>query len=99
MVQTEIVIVATFAAILVPFVVIPEILERRGRDPRSRVVRVIVWALFLAIVLVPAAASGFLFSVRNLADWFIFVVAITVAVLYDYYRLNPDKLPRAHPRT
>jgi hypothetical protein len=85
-------------AILVPFVVIPEVLERRGYEPRSRLVRGIVWASFLLIVFVPAIASGFVFSVSNIADWLLFVVAMAVAILYDYYRLNPDKVPWARAR-
>ncbi|MGI0149134.1 MAG: hypothetical protein ACREDF_06350 [Thermoplasmata archaeon] len=93
------VIVATCVAVLGPFLVIPEVLERKGYNPRSRFVRGIVWASFLAILFVPAAASGFAFSVRNVADWLIFVVAMTVAILYDYYRLNPDKVPWGRART
>jgi hypothetical protein len=88
----------TFAAILVPFVVIPEILERKGYDPRSRLVRGIVWASFLAIVFLPAVGSGFIFSVTNVVDWLIFLVAMTVAILYDFYRLNPGRSPFARPR-
>ena len=86
-------------AIVVPFVVVPEILERRGYNPRSAFVRAIAWATFLAIVLVPAASSGFLISVGNPADWVIFLVAMLVAILYDYYRLNPDKAPWARARS
>src|SRR2546427_10735568 len=80
---------AIAVAIVVPFVVVPEILEGRGYNPRSAFVRAIAWATFLAIVLVPAASSGFLGSVGNPADWVIFLVAMIVAILYDYYRLNP----------
>ena len=90
---------AIAVAIVVPFVVVPEILERRGYNPRSGFVRAIAWATFLAIVLVPAASSGFLISVGNPADWVIFLVAMIVAILYDYYRLNPDKVPRLRSRT
>lgn len=97
--STALVVAATCAALLVPFVVVPEILERRGHDPRSRFVRGLVWISFLAIVLLPAAASGFVFSVGNPADWAIFGVAMLVAILYDYYRLNPDRVPWARPRT
>ena len=86
-------------AIVVPFVVVPEILERRGYNPRSAFVRAIAWATFLAIVLVPAASSGFLGSVGNPADWVIFLVAMLVAILYDYYRLNPEKVPWLRSRT
>ena len=89
---------AIIVAIVVPFVVVPEILERRGYNPRSRFVRGIVWASFLLIVFVPAIWSGFIFSVSNLADWLVFLVAMTVAILYDYYRLNPQKVPWARTR-
>src|SRR5437867_1835691 len=93
------IVAATFAAILVPFVLVPEIFERFGYNPRGTFVRGVVWALFLAIVLIPAAATGFLFSVTNVADWVLFVLALTVAILYDYYRLNPTKVPWARVRT
>ena len=86
-------------AIVVPFLIIPEILERRGHNPRSGLVRAIAWVTFLAIVLIPAASSGFLISVANPADWVIFLVAMTVAILYDYYRLNPEKVPWLRSRT
>ena len=89
---------AIVGAIVVPFVIVPEILERKGYNPRSGFVRGIVWASFLAIVLVPALASGFIFSVGNPADWVLFVAAMVVAILYDYYRLNPAKVPWARPR-
>jgi small-conductance mechanosensitive channel len=89
---------ATVAAIVIPFVVVPEILERKGYNIRSRFVRGIVWVSFLAIVLVPAAARGYLMSVTNLADWLILAVALVVAVLYDYYRLNPEKIPWARAK-
>jgi len=90
---------AMAVAIVVPFVVIPEILERRGYNPRSGFVRAIAWATFLAIVLIPAASSGFLISVANPADWLLFLVAMSVAILYDYYRLNPEKVPWARARS
>ena len=90
---------ATSAAILVPFLVVPEILERRGYNPRSRLVRALVWSSFLTIILLPAAASGLLSSVTNPVDWLIFGVGMIVAILYDYYRLNPDKVPWARART
>ena len=90
---------ATSAAILVPFLLVPEFLERRGYNPRSRFVRALVWSAFLAIVLIPAAASGLLVTVTNPVDWLIFGVAMIVAILYDYYRLNPGKVPWARVRT
>ncbi len=96
---TALVVLATFAAVLVPFLVIPEILGRNGYNSRSLFVRGIVWVSFLAIVLVPAVASGFLPSVSNLADWVLLVLALIVAVIYDYYRLNPEKVPWARART
>jgi hypothetical protein len=90
---------AIAVAIVVPFVIIPEILERRGHNPRSGLVRAIAWVTFLAIVLIPAASSGFLISVTNPADWVLFLVAMIVAILYDYYRLNPGKVPWLRSRT
>ena len=94
------IVIATVAAIVVPFVVIPELLERKGGyNPRGAFVRGVVWASFFAIILVPAIASGFLFSVTNLVDWILFLVAVAVAVLYDYYRLNPDKVPWVRRRS
>ena len=97
--STAILFAATCVALLVPFVVVPEILGRRGYDPRGRFVRGLVWISFFAIILVPAAGSGFLSSVGNPADWAIFGGAMLVAILYDYYRLNPDKVPWARTRT
>jgi len=92
LIEGAIIVGATIGAVVVPFVLVPEILERIGYNSRSGFVRSIVWATFLAIVLVPAAASGFLLSVRAV-DWAIFAVAMVVAILYDYYRLNPGRLP------
>ncbi len=80
-------------AILFPFVVVPEILERWGYDPKGRFVRVVVWSTFLILVLVPAALSGFLATGTSLADWLILFVAIVVAVLWEYYRLHPGEFP------
>jgi hypothetical protein len=97
--QLAVSIAATVVAVVVPFVVVPTILERRGYSPRSRSVRGIVWASFLVLVFVPATVSGFIFSVTNVADWLLFGVAMTVAILYDYYRLNPDKVPWSRART
>ncbi|TLZ99497.1 MAG: hypothetical protein E6J94_05560 [Methanobacteriota archaeon] len=89
---------AISASIIGPFVVLPEILERKGFNPRSGVVRGLVWTAFLAILFVPAMLSGFVFTVRNPADWAIFAVAMAVAILYDYYRLNPEKVPWVRAR-
>src|SRR2546430_11095956 len=92
------IVVATFAAILLPFVVVPEIFERLGHNPRRAFVRGFVWTLFLAIVLVPAAATGFLFSVTNVAVWVAFILALAVPIPYGYHRLNPIKVPCARVR-
>ena len=89
---------AISAAIIGPFVVLPEILERKGFNPRSGLVRGLVWTTFLLILFVPATLSGFVFTVGNPADWAIFAVAMAVAILYDYYRLNPAKVPRVRRR-
>src|SRR5213080_2681887 len=89
---------AICASIIGPFVVVPEILERMGLNPRSGVVRGLVWTTFLLILFVPATLSGFVFTVRNPVDWVIFAVAMTVAILYDYYRLNPQKVPWVRAR-
>ena len=94
-----IIVIATFAAVLVPFVVLPELLERAGYNPRSASARAIVWISFFVIVLVPATATGFLFSVRNPIDWLLFLVFVIIAILYDYYRLNPEKLRWARRQT
>src|SRR5256885_16993211 len=84
---------AIAVAIVVPFVVVPEILERRGYNPRSAFVRAIVWTSFVGIVFVPAVLTGFLFSVTNPADWLLAFGFLAVAILWDYYRFNPDKAP------
>ncbi len=90
---------AVFAAvtgtILVSFVVVPEIVERLGYNPRSARARLLVWVSFLGGLLVPAALTGFLSAIPPF-DWLLGVmVPLTVAILYDYYRLNPDRLPWA----
>ncbi len=86
-------IVLVFVAILFPFVVVPEILERWGYDPKGRFVRVLVWATFLLLVLIPAAVSGFLATVTSPLDWFILFAAIVVAMVWEYYRLHPGEFP------
>lgn len=93
------IIAATLAAIFVPFLVIPEVLERYGCNPRSAFVRGIVWASFLAILFIPAAATGFVFSVTNPVDWLLFLGFLVVAIVWDYYRLNPEKIPWTRPGT
>ncbi len=92
LIQLLIVFAATASAVLGSFVVVPELLERKGYNPRSGFVRCFVWASFLLVVFVPAGISGFLFSVRNVADWAYLAVGLLVAILYDYYRLNPEKV-------
>src|SRR5205807_8140870 len=89
-VRTLIVFAAMAIADNMPIVVVPEILGRKGFHPKSSSVRSLVWVAFLLIVFVPAVASEFLFSVRNLADWAYLGVGLLVAILYEYYRLNPE---------
>jgi len=36
--------------------------------------------------------------VRNVADWAYLAVGLLVAILYDYYRLNPEKVPWVRSR-
>lgn len=86
-------IALVFVAILFPFVVVPEILERWGYDPKSRFVRLIVWATFLLLVLIPAALSGFLNTVTSPVDWMILAGAILLAGFWEYYRLHPGRFP------
>lgn len=86
-------IALVFFAIIFPFVVVPELMERWGYDPRSRFVRLLVWAVFLILVLMPAALSGFLATVTSPVDWLILVAAIAVAMVWEYYRLHPGKFP------
>ena len=97
--REAIIIAATIGAVIVPFLVVPELLGRRGYNPRSAFVRGIVWASFLAIVLVPAAAVGYLFSITNPVEWFLGLGFLTIAILWDYYRLNPEKVPWLRSRT
>ncbi len=97
--REAVIIAATIAAVIVPFLVVPELLERRGYNPRSAFVRGIIWASFLAIVLVPATAVGYVFTVTNLVDWLLAVGFLTIAILCDYYRLNPEKVPWLRSRT
>jgi len=97
--REAIIIAATIVAVLVPFLVVPELLERRGYNPRSAFVRGIVWTSFLAIVLVPAAAVGYVFSITNPVEWLLGLGFLTIAILWDYYRLNPEKVPWLRSRT
>ena len=80
-------------AILVPFLVVPEILERWGYDPRSRFVRLLVWTTFVVLLLVPAALSGALWTVLGPGDWLVLFGAVAFAMLWEYYRLHPGEFP------
>ena len=82
-----------FVAITFPFVVVPEILERWGYDPKGRFARTLVWCTFLIIVLVPAALSGFLSTVTSPVDWLILAGVILFAAFWEYHRLHPGKFP------
>jgi len=67
------VIPAVFIAIIVPFVIVPEIAERTGRNPRSARVRLAVWVTFLLILFVPAIAlAPGLLGGASWADWLVF---------------------------
>lgn len=83
---------AVIATILFAFVVLPELLERRGVPWSSPRTRLVVWAVFLGILLVPAALTGFLFAL-TVGDGVLLAAALVVAVLYDFFRLNPDRIP------
>ena len=96
--REAIIVAATIVAVLVPFLVVPELLQRRGYNPRTAFVRGIVWASFLAIVLIPAAAVGYVFSISPV-QWLLGLCFLTIAVLWDYYRLNPEKVPWLRSRT
>jgi len=85
---------AITGTILFCFVGVPEILQRLGYNPRSAFVRALVWLTFLAIIMIPAAATGFLLSAANVADWILFATVMAVAILYEYYRLNVSPKPR-----
>jgi len=97
--REAVIIAATIVAIIVPFLLVPELLERLGYNPRSAFVRGIVWVSFLAIVLVPAAAVGYVSSITNPLEWLLGLGFLTIAILWDYYRLNPEKVPWLRSRT
>ena len=97
--REAVIIAATIVAVIVPFLVVPELLERSGYNPRSAFVRGIVWASFLIIVLVPAAAVGYVFSITNPVEWLLGLGFLAIAILWDYYRLNPEKVPWLRSRT
>ena len=87
------VVAAVVTAIILPFLIVPEMAERLGYRPRSARVRALVWSIFVAIVFIPALvfARSFLFT-SSAADWLLLIAAMAVAILYDYYRLNPDRV-------
>lgn len=80
-------------AILFPFVVVPEILERWGYDPKSRFARLVVWSTFVVLLVVPGALSGALWNALGPADWLILFGAVSFAMLWEYYRLHPGEFP------
>lgn len=80
-------------AILFPFVVVPEILERWGYDPKSRFVRLLVWTVFTVFLLVPATLSGALWTAVTPGDAVIAIFAVTLAILWEYHRLHPGEFP------
>ncbi len=82
-----------FVAIIFPFLVVPEIMERWGFDPKGRFVRALVWTTFLVLVLLPAALSGFLATVTSPGDWFILAAAVLFAGFWEYYRLHMGRFP------
>lgn len=91
--QLAILFGAVAAAVIVPFLVVPEVMAKRGYAAHRGVVRLFVWLTFLAIVFVPPAVTGYLFTITNPVDWLLGGAALAVAVVYDYYRLNPGKVP------
>ncbi len=80
-------------AILVPFVVVPEVLERWGYDPKTRFVRLLVWSCFAILVVVPAVLSGALWTALGPGDWLLLFGAVVFAMLWEYYRLHPGTFP------
>lgn len=80
-------------AIIVPWVVAPEILERWGYDPKSRFVRLVVWACFGALLLVPVLLSGTAATVFGAGQWLLLFGAVSFAMLWEYYRLHPGTFP------
>ncbi len=80
-------------AILFPFVIVPEILQRWGYDTKSRFVRVVVWSVFVTFLIVPAALSGALWANLSPADWVVLALVVTFAALWEYHRLHPDTFP------
>ncbi len=80
-------------AVLFPFVVVPEILERWGYNPRSRFVRAVVWTTFALFLLVPATLSGALWTYLGPADYILIFGAVAFAMLWEYHRLHPGEFP------
>ena len=80
-------------AIVVPFVVVPEILERWGYDPRSRFVRLLVWSCFALLLVVPVLLSGSAPTVFGAGQWLLLFAAVAFAMLWEYYRLHPGEFP------
>lgn len=67
-------------------------MERFGYDSRSLGVRPVIWAAFLGLVFVPAAATGFLFGLTG-GEVLLLSAALLVAAVYDCYRLRPARWP------
>lgn len=80
-------------AILFPFLVVPEILERWGYDAKSRFARLVVWSCFLVLILVPAVLSGVLWNLMGPAGWLLLLAAVAFAMLWEYHRLHPWEFP------
>ncbi len=80
-------------AILFPFLIVPEILERWGYDPKSRFVRILVWSVFVLFLVVPAVLSGALWTALSAAEWLVLLIAVILASLWEYHRLHPDTFP------
>ncbi len=82
------IIALVFVAILFPFLVVQEVLERWGYDRRSYFVRIVVWTSFLILVLLPAALSGYLGSIGPIG-WGLLFLVIVFAMAWEYHRLHP----------
>ncbi len=87
--MVDLLIVAlVFVAVLFPFLVVQEALERWGYDRRSFFVRIVVWSTFLILVLLPAALSGYLGSIGPIG-WGLLFLVIVFAMAWEYHRLHP----------
>lgn len=80
-------------AVLFPFVVVPEILERWGYDPRSRFVRLVVWSTFVLLIVLPGVLAGSLWTAVGAGDVLILIGAVAFAMLWEYHRLHPGEFP------